>query len=197
MILLLLLYLIPSFLFDFVFPFWQGYLPYYFDLGFIVVALYLFRNKINLNLLPAARMGRSLLIYLIAGAITLLFARVFSTEIPFDLSSRGTILFLVLLGPILEELIFRFSLWNLISRVTGCEKAAFYGTTVLFSLAHFKAIFIINNAFVTFVAFQSLYTIILGRQLGERYGERKSIAEVILLHAFYNLGFWLASLVLY
>ena len=196
-ILLLLTYLVPSFLFDFMFEFWQGFVPYYFEFIFVAVVAFIYRKKLKFEIFSESKIGKSILIYTVAGFLTLVFAKIFSTELPFDLKNRGVLIFLLFLGPLLEEFIFRFSLWHLIKKITKCEKTALYLTTCLFSLAHFKAVLIIKDPFLTFVVFQSLYTMILGRQLGERYLKRKSLTEVILLHSFYNAGFWIASMVFY
>lgn len=185
---LILLYLIPSFSFDFTFEFWQqGLLPYYFELFFVLISIALFKDKFNIK----SKNGKTkhYLRYLVGGMITITFCKLFSTKIPFDLNASGIIVFLVLIAPILEELIFRFSLWHAFESLNGTKQFALMLTTILFSLAHFKAVLLIAPAFLTFVAFQSVYTLVLGYRLGLRYDKNRNILEVIILHMLFNLGF--------
>jgi membrane protease YdiL (CAAX protease family) len=195
-LLLILAYLIPSFSFDFLFEFWhQGFTPYYFEFIFALVSLYIFKDK--LLMYSENKKTKHFLRYLIGGLITLFFCKLFSTQIPFDLHSTSIKVFLVLIGPILEEVIFRFAIWNAIEKLTNCHKVALHLTSILFSIAHFKAIFIITPPFMTFITFQALYTLILGYTLGMRYEKKRNLMEIIILHVLFNLGFLLGYMGLY
>jgi membrane protease YdiL (CAAX protease family) len=193
---LLFLYLIPSYLFDFVFDFWQeGLVPYYFEFIYIAICIFIFKNQFKIK--NQGKQTRHFLRYFIGGIVTILYCKIFATELPFDLGSRTIFFIIVFLAPILEELIFRFALWNAIEKITGCSKVAHTLTTILFSLAHFKAILIITPRYMTFVTFQALYTLILGHTLGMRYRKNRNVLEVIILHILFNLGFFLGHMGIY
>jgi membrane protease YdiL (CAAX protease family) len=185
---LILLYLIPSFSFDFLFDFWQvGLTPYLFELFFILIAISIFKNKFKIT--SANGKTKHYLRYLAGGFITIIFCKLFGTKIPFDLNSGGIIVLLILIAPLLEELIFRFSLWQCFESLDKTKKYALILTSSLFSLAHFKSVLLIAPGFLTFVTFQSVYTLILGHRLGLRYQKNRNVLEVIILHMLFNLGF--------
>jgi membrane protease YdiL (CAAX protease family) len=195
-VLFILAYFIPSFSFDFVFESWQqGLTPYYYELGFVLVSIYIFRSKFSLK--TKNKRMTHFLRYFCMGLLTLLFCKIFSTNLPFDLNSNMVKLSIVFIGPILEELVFRFAIWNAIEKITDCKKTPLHVTSILFGVAHFKAIFIITPPYITYITFQTLYTLILGYALGKRYEQNRNVLEVILLHILFNLGFLLAYVGLY
>ncbi len=197
LLLLFFLYLIPSFTFDLYFDFWKGYFPYYYEAAYVVIALIIFKKEIILRVQDSKALSYGMVRYFLGGVLAVVFARLFSTKMPFDLTDKTTMVFLLLIGPVIEELIFRFSLWKIIERVTKSQKAAFYVTAILFSLAHFKAVLVISVPYLTFVTFQSLYTFLLAVNLGSRYMKNKNILEMIVLHIVFNFGFWAGSFYVY
>ncbi|MBT7611525.1 MAG: CPBP family intramembrane metalloprotease [Bacteriovoracaceae bacterium] len=195
-IFLIIAYIIPSFSFDFLFDFWgQGLIPYYFEFIFVVTSIYIFKEK--LQFYSKDKKPKHFLRYLLAGLITIIFCKLFSTQLPYDLSSATVKVFLVLIGPLLEEFIFRFAIWNAIEKFTTCKKAPLHITSILFSIAHFKGILLITPPYMTFITFQALYTLLLGYTLGMRYEKKKNIMEIVVLHVLFNLGFLLGYMGLY
>jgi len=112
---------------------------------------------------------------------------------PFALKDPETVLILLLVGPVVEEWVFRGALWKLFEEITGSVWPAFLFTSVIFSYAHYHVISTVDPQFASFVRYQAIYTLGLGLfcggmrlQLGWRAG--------LLTHVSFNFGFWLASL---
>lgn len=84
------------------------------------------------------------------------------------LSIIGTII----IGPILEEIIFRYILYNKLCLFNN-KKVSIILTTIIFSLLH--------NNFINI-----LYAFIIGFILTTIYSKRNNIKEVIVLHAISN-----------
>ena len=79
----------------------------------------------------------------------------------------------VLIGPIIEELIFRGIMYNELKTKYSINKSIFI-TTTIFSLMHLNII-------------QIIYAFILGYILNKMYEKRKNIIYCILLHMISNL----------
>src|SRR6185312_3458442 len=76
---------------------------------------------------------------LLAGFVVYKSALRIGLTIPFDLSSKELLCLLLVIGPVIEELVFRGALWELFSCFTrsGCGLVAV--TSLVFSFAHFFA----------------------------------------------------------
>lgn len=86
----------------------------------------------------------------------------------------------VLLGPIIEELLFRGIIYNNLKLKYSIKKSMII-TTILFSLSHFTLI-------------QIIYTLIFGMFLNKIYERYQNIKYVIILHMVSNLVTTLISL---
>jgi len=86
----------------------------------------------------------------------------------------------VLLGPIIEELLFRGVIYNNLKLKYSIKKSMII-TTILFSLSHFTLI-------------QIIYTLIFGMFLNKVYEKYQNIKYVIILHMVSNLVTTLISL---
>jgi membrane protease YdiL (CAAX protease family) len=115
-------------------------------------------------------------------------------QIPFDLSGTETIFFLLLVAPVLEELIFRFMLWQPIRNLVGCRLVALIATSVLFSYAHFHALWSVPVEIHPFIYYQTAYTLVLGLACGYYVYRYSSVTSAVFVHFGFNLGFWLGSL---
>ncbi|MBK7961601.1 MAG: CPBP family intramembrane metalloprotease [Bdellovibrionales bacterium] len=114
--------------------------------------------------------------------------------IPFDLQGKETILMLLLVAPILEEFIFRFFLWQPIDSLIKRPVFTWSITSLIFSYSHLHTIWFVPAEIHPFIILQTIYTLALGFACGYFVFRQKSILGAILLHFFFNLGFYLASL---
>ncbi len=112
--------------------------------------------------------------------------------IPFDFQDREVLLFLLVLGPILEELLFRGAL-------TQCLKGVFRFSMVwglmscaLFAFSHLFAYFSVPPEYQPFVVYQGLYTFILAAVLLILRVRTDGLWVPIIGHALFNLGFYLS-----
>lgn len=115
--------------------------------------------------------------------------------IPFDLNGGETLVFLLLVAPVLEELIFRFFLWQPIEALAKNSFVAWLATSLIFSYAHLHAIWNVPSSIHPFIAYQTVYTLFLGLGCGYFVFRGRSLAGAIAVHFAFNLGFYLASLV--
>lgn len=134
------------------------------------------------------------IVALIAGFSIFKVAVLFGIGIPFDLSGSETILFLLVIAPILEESIFRLFLWEPLQSLTGRPLFVLLVTSVLFSYSHLHAIWFVPVEMQNFVIYQTAYTLVLGIGCGYFMYRYYSLAGAILIHFGFNLGFFISSL---
>jgi membrane protease YdiL (CAAX protease family) len=108
-----------------------------------------------------------------------------------DIKSKETAFFLLAVAPILEELVFRFTLFAAIKRATD-ETKAWIITSLLFSYSHLHAIWFVPTEYSKFLIYQTAYTLPLGLVCGFMVRKRGSLIAAILVHAAFNLGFYFA-----
>ena len=131
---------------------------------------------------------------LVAGIAVFRAAGFLSIQIPFDLKGTETLLFLLLIAPVLEELIFRFFLWQPIDRLTRKPLIPWISTSILFSYSHLHAMWFVPKEIQSFIVYQTIYTLFLGLASGYFVFKYRSIAGAIAIHFTFNLGFYLGSL---
>ncbi len=129
----------------------------------------------------------------IAGFLVFRFAGWFRIVAPFDLRSGLTILFLLVVARLLEELIFRFFLWASVLSFSAKPIWAWVLTTLFFSYSHLHAIWFAPESIHGFIIYQTLYTIALGAACGYFIWKNLSIFNAVLVHFAFNLGFFLAT----
>lgn len=176
---------------------WEQYSVYYsysYEALFIVVTFWLLRKK-NINFkfkFTTSLLIKSVLMFLL-GVATLKLATHSGFTIPFDLSNKEVIFLLLIIGPILEELIFRFALWEWFDNFVKNQEIQIWMSTFLFSISHFMAIFMISPDLRPFVLLQSFYVIVLGTVLSKVRQESNSFLPSILVHFAFNLGFLIGN----
>jgi hypothetical protein len=114
--------------------------------------------------------------------------------IPFDFSSTETLVLLLAVGPVLEELLYRGAIWRLFEFLfTGAGQRTWMiviATSLLFSFSHYHAVFSVPEEFQGFIHFQTLYTLGLGLACAFLRW-RVGLLGSILGHVLFNVGFWL------
>ncbi len=97
---------------------------------------------------------------------------------------------ILILAPIVEELVFRFALFEPFKLIIPNKNILFIFNGLLFSLSHGKALSVLPEDFHSFIYFQIGYTFILGWICSKAKFKSGSILEPILLHFIFNLIFY-------
>lgn len=130
------------------------------------------------------------IVSMLAGLCIAYGATVIGLPIPFDVHNAGGVAMLLLVAPILEELLFRFLLWMPLAN-RGKSSWAWSFTTLIFAYAHWHAVWAVPEEWHGFLAYQTLYTLLLGLVCGAMVYRLRSLTGAMLIHFGFNLGFWL------
>ena len=190
---LLLTYLVIRFLFTGWLDSFSPYASYFLEIILVVVAAFL----AGLNFFSQFKINKTLLFISLAALLLgfLIFkgAGVLNISIPFDLKGTETIIFLLIVAPILEELIFRFFAWKPIENLN--KNLALPLSSILFSYSHLHAIWFMPQEVHNFIYYQTAYTLVLAYACGFSIFRYRSLAGAILIHFMFNFGFYLGSLI--
>lgn len=189
--LLILAYVTVRYLFD---PFWRAVSPwssYAFEALFVAGAYALFRGRVRWRVTPGESVA-GFLPALVSGFCVYWLAVFSGVAVPFDLRDGETLLLLLFLAPVLEELVFRMALWESIRELWPNPAAVLILTTALFSLGHLMALWSVPFDYRSFVLYQSLYVILLGLWMGWRRQVTGALGAPLAIHFGFNLGFYLA-----
>jgi len=170
------------------------YASYILEAVVCAICVLLFGVKKFVGLFPIKRLDLKLTaLSLVSGLAVYKAAYALEIPIAFQMQALETIVFLLVVAPILEELIFRFVLWQPIARFTKSPVAALVATALLFSYAHLHAIWFVPPEFHAFVYYQTTYTLFLGLLCGFSLYKSNSLLSSMVLHFSFNLGFYLAT----
>jgi membrane protease YdiL (CAAX protease family) len=167
------------------------YASYLFELAFAAFTVVIFRQKQGQKSLAARIFALDGLAALCFGFVIYRLGSALNLPNPFDFNSGRVLLLLLVVGPILEELVFRGALWRLLQVLRASSSMALMGTTAFFSFSHFFSWWSVPAELHTFIVYQTVYTLFLGWYCGWRRVQTASIFPAILVHAFFNLGFYL------
>ncbi|WP_127715451.1 CPBP family intramembrane glutamic endopeptidase [Halobacteriovorax sp. HLS] len=162
----------------------------FFDIGFILfISKYLdigysYKLKINRNDLT------SLISTTFLAVGSLLIFKQLDIVNPFNYISL-LFLNLVIIGPILEEFVFRGIFNKIIPSKIGKLKHLLSG--LIFSFGHSFSIFYAPKEWMQFFYLQLLYTLILGIICSVTFESNKNITKAIILHIIFNLLFYVAT----
>lgn len=192
---LALIYLVIRFGFTQTLDSLGGYASYIFELECVIIALILNRKTLRDWFTLEGGFTKTFPLSLLCGFAVFKLAQVLGIVVPFDLGSREIIFFLLIVAPILEELLFRFLLWQPIQILTQKPILALLGTSLLFSYSHLHAMWFVPAEFHQFILFQTAYTLFLAMACGFYVYRHRSVSGAMLIHFAFNLGFFLASLI--
>jgi membrane protease YdiL (CAAX protease family) len=174
-----------------------AYASYVFELGLVVMAAIYYRKRIRLQIDRIQEVLLSFAPGLVGGTLIYLGLKPLGIAAPFEMRTFEPILLLVLVGPILEELIFRFTLWNplldLSRKGRGGVRSTLIVTSLLFAYAHLHVIWFVGPELRAFIAYQTIYVLALAAYCGWRLIRTGSILSPIVVHIGFNLGFFLGS----
>ena len=162
-----------------------------FEISLVALTVLLLKPRLTVKALATRAMLISAPIALIAGFAILKIARLSNISVPFDVHDMKTVIELLVIAPVLEELIFRFMLFQPIQRLTQV-KTAMIVTSLLFSYSHLHAIWFVPPEYDKFLLYQTVYTFPLALACAWMVGERRSLLSSMLVHGLFNLGFFLA-----
>lgn len=126
------------------------------------------------------------------GLLTRLSCRFLNLTVPFDFHSTEVLIFLLALGPILEELVFRGFFSGAIHTFAKHPLAIALGTAICFSMAHFYPYFQVPIEFHSFIIYQTFYTFLLGL-ICAYFSLVNGMTFAILAHFLFNLAFFAAG----
>lgn len=166
---------------------------YYFEVICIVIAILICGKKIIsfFNLKRTA--SYAMVLSLITGFGIFKLASFLQIIMPLDLKNLITVVFLLLIAPVLEELIFRFLLWQPIQILIKKPYLTLALTSLIFSYSHLHAIWFVPTEYHQFIILQTTYTLFLGLTCGFYIYRYSSLSSAIFIHFAFNLGFFAAS----
>ncbi len=129
---------------------------------------------------------------LVMGFLSRALAGTMGIIIPFDFHSTETLIFLLAVGPLLEELLFRGLLHRTFQELLENTVATSVITSLMFSYSHFQAYFKVPADFQPFIFYQTGYTFLLAL-LCTIVRIRHGLIWAILAHALFNFGFYLGN----
>ena len=169
------------------------YYSYFFEFGFSVLAFLYFRKQIRIWSLKTKEDSVAGFLAFVSGAGAFSIAHAMQIAVPFDFSSSETAFLILIVGPLLEEALFRMALWEPLRVLLGRDSLVLAATTLLFALAHLLALWFVPEEFRTFVLYQSAYVLVLGAAAGWRRQRSEALLPAVLVHFFFNLGFFEAA----
>jgi hypothetical protein len=112
--------------------------------------------------------------------------------VPFDLQSGETIVFLLLVAPVLEESLYRGTWMEGMRAFVQRPWILLLTSAVLFSFSHLRVLGSVPADFRPFIEYQAAYTFLLGAACAA-VRLRVGLVAAIGMHFCFNLGFFLAS----
>lgn len=160
---------------------------YIFDLIFALSVYLIHKPKMSLRLTKGI-LPRLFAISVLA-FVTILISLQLNLLSPFRYVDNLFIQILIL-APIVEELVFRFALFEPFKLIIPNKNILFIFNGLLFSLSHGKALSVLPQDFHAFIYFQIGYTFLLGWICSKAKFKSGSILEPIVLHFVFNLIFY-------
>lgn len=170
-----------------------AYSTYTFELLFVALIGWIYRRKLKFSIPSPVETFLDLSVGIGFGFTVYKLSKPLSLVIPFDFKSNETLLFLLLLGPLLEELLFRMAIWEPLSEIFG-GLTVLLVTSVIFSYSHFDAWWSVPEQLRSFVLYQTLYVFFLALYCGWRRMKSGNFIPAVLSHASFNFGFYVGFL---
>lgn len=169
---------------------YSGYLA---EITYIFITMFVFRDHIKTKKIVFNKNFNLLLISaFFFGYFSMFFAHRTEIVVPFDFNSKEVLIFLLLVGPIVEELLFREAIWTAFN-IIGLKNGTVILTSLMFSFSHFYSVWSAPPVYEKFIMYQSVYTLILAF-LCAAVRIMSNVGGAILLHLVFNFGFWCFTL---
>lgn len=168
----------------------NNYASYLLELLFIFIVHLCLKETDNNIALKPIKLSITLALCAILGLGFHSVASLTGLIIPFNFTTLETTIFLLIVGPILEELLFRGAVWTMLRTFNLSLKLTAIISALLFSLSHLTSIQYTPSEFHNFILYQSFYTIILGLICGY-IKSTNTVSLSIFAHFLFNFGFWI------
>ncbi|MFZ4712646.1 MAG: type II CAAX prenyl endopeptidase Rce1 family protein [Bacteriovoracaceae bacterium] len=171
--------------------FFEGRGLYLFEVFFILSSFIFFKNQFQFKSIRLKEWAIIGFTSTLMGLIMAIACKAFGILIPFDLKRPEGIVMLLFLGPILEEFLYRFSLWNFFKIYLKQDFLLVLVIAVVFSFGHFYPYFSAPGIYYQFIIFQTIYTFFLSLVIGQDWVLNRNFLRLVLIHIFFNMGFFL------
>ncbi|MBY0471622.1 CPBP family intramembrane metalloprotease [bacterium] len=188
---LLLVYFVVRFVFSEQLDSLGMWSSYYFEAVYVGLVAWLYWSRLSFRVPFSFRLATQFVFSVMAGLVIYKLAAPLGLIVPFDMRSTETLILLLLVGPILEEMIFRMAMWELLSEFLKEKGQLILATSVIFAFAHFFAWWFVPNELRSYVLYQAIYAFFLGSYLAFFKSREKSVGVPIVLHFFFNLGYFI------
>jgi len=166
-------------------------IEYIFDIVFVVSIYFLLKKKVSKELPDPQIFVIKVVVVAIIAFACIKTSQWIGLISPFKYVDQIFIQLLIL-APIIEELVFRGAFYLVSERYHNNKKFILFANSILFSLSHAPAFFVLPVEFHSFIWFQLFYTLILGWICTNSRMRTGSLIEPISLHFVFNLIFYFA-----
>lgn len=194
---ILLFYLIVEFGFGHVLDQWHAWARYAFEIGFAAAAIVLQSLRVQFRFPFDKRYAAQLPLALLGGTTAYAACAWLDFNIPFDFTNAKELTLFLLLGPVIEELVYRQALFPAMERLYRERWPALLANAALFAYSHFYAYFFVPEEFRPFILGQSAYAFLAGLWWARTFQRTRSVTASTALHVVFNFGFYLGVLALY
>jgi membrane protease YdiL (CAAX protease family) len=170
------------------------YTSYLAEAIFILLATVFYVSRLKLRFSLSKSYLLQLPLAVLSGFIIYKGAGILGLTIPFDLKSQETVVFLLFIGPLIEEGLYRHALWFPLQDIFGNRFLVVIGTAVIFAAGHFAAYYGVPAVLQSFVIYQTAYVLVIGIWWGIVRAQKDSVAATLPLHVLFNLGFYFGFL---
>lgn len=179
---------------------WSQLPPYYsygFEILLVGLAAWIFCKEFKSSLrFPLTKyVGVAALLFFAFGWITSQVMGQLGLHFPLNFRDLEIAIIAFLIAPVLEELLFRFVLWESFRKFAVPARGVIVLTAVGFSFSHFLSYFQLTDIFRQVILFQTAYTFVLGIFLGLVRSRTGSVVSSMGMHLLFNLGFAATSLI--
>lgn len=163
-------------------------ISYLFDIFIVLLAAFSFRKIPNLKLNLLRHLAQFIFAIFLAGIFAYLPVHL-QWQTPFKYLDKLFIQ-LIILAPLIEEFVFRFSLYELQEKSKLPTVIKYLINAIAFSISHAPALWILPEVFHQFIIYQLGYTFVLGLYCYHIKFRYKSDSAVIVIHLLFNLVFY-------
>lgn len=164
---------------------------YFFDLLFFAIVAFSLKEKVKTKLIYPEKLFLKCILISFTAIVIIMINQKLSLNAPFKYLDK-LVIQILFLAPVIEELVFRFSILNLLKRLNINLKWQIFVNSFLFAVSHIQALWILPKDFQGFILYQVGYTFLLGWICTKAMIMHKNILAPIIIHFIFNFIFYLA-----
>jgi membrane protease YdiL (CAAX protease family) len=166
----------------------------YFEWIFALLSVAIFWQELKLKIKLNAFFFIHLTLSVVSGLLIYFLTLKLNYATPYELGSFWSLTKIIVIGPLIHELIFRFSLWVPLKRILHNNvKYLIVLSSLIYSFDMLNSIFYRPQSMHGFIYFQSVYTFFLAAWWAWSYIKKNSLLMPILMHIGFNFGFYFGS----